>query len=94
MAEDDNILLDSSGKPADKKFAFELERKILGRVVRGFRFHSNEPYGDEGKRGITIVMSFEDGGDMMFAVEEPGKLEILVSMTPTPDLNESGGRVM
>jgi hypothetical protein len=88
--EDDAALVDRDGKPADKKIGFELERKVLGRAVRGVRFCSNEEY-EEGKRGMTLVLSFEDGGDFMMAVESPAKVEFFISMS---EENTTSGKVM
>jgi hypothetical protein len=79
MDDENNALLDSRGKPADAKAKFELERKVIGRLVKGVRFCSKEEY-EPGKTGATVMLSFEDGGDMMIAVQEPGSVEIFVSM--------------
>jgi hypothetical protein len=85
MSESDDVLLDHEGNPADKKAEFELRRKVIGRVVKGVRFCSSEEYkfvtdngAEVSKHGATLIMSFEDGVDLIVAVPETGGVEFFI----------------
>lgn len=82
----DDVLLDAEGNPGDKKAEFELRRKVIGHVVKGIRFCSKEPYGFTGndgtelrRMGATLILSFEEGGDLIIAVPEPGFIELFLA---------------
>ena len=86
MTDTDDVLVDSEGNPADAKAEFELRRKVIGRVVKGVRLCSKEPYGfigndgtELGRMGATLILSFEDGGDLIIAVPEPGFIELFLA---------------
>ena len=92
MTDTDDVLVDSEGNPADAKAEFELRRKVIGRVVKGVRFCSKEEYRfvDESevetvKRGATLILAFEDGGDLIVAVPEAGGMEIFLANQQAPD---------
>src|SRR5689334_4219977 len=85
MQDEDSVLLDAEGKPADKKAAFELERKVIGKRVTGFRFCNNEEF-EPGRMGVTVTLEFEDGEKLMIA-SESGRVVMYLSMKdeqPTP----------
>ena len=79
--DDDNVLTDRAGEPADEKAKFEFSRKVIGKKVLGFRFHSHEEY-EEGKFGNTIVMLFEEDVQLVIAVETPAQVQMFLSMKP------------
>lgn len=91
MSGSEEALLDADGNPADRKAEFELRRKVIGRVVKGVRFCSNEDYkfvdGDgveTVKRGSTLILAFEDGGDLIVAVPETGGIELFLANQSNP----------
>jgi hypothetical protein len=86
MSDNEDVLLDAKGKPADKKAAFELERKVIGKKVIGFRFCNEEEF-EPGRMGLTITLAFEDGGKLMLA-SESGKVEMYLSMKDEPKVPE------
>lgn len=104
MSHHDDVLTDSDGNPADKKAEFELRRKVIGRVVKGIRFCSSEEYGFSGpnvdeirKTGSTLILSFEDGGDLIVAVPHTGGMELFLANPTGSDewngIQASSGKV-
>lgn len=82
MSDDkENVLVDAAGNPADDKARFEFSRKVIGKKVLGFRFHTMEEY-EEGKLGNTIILQFEDDAQLVIAVESPAKIQMFLSMKP------------
>lgn len=73
---DEPVFRDEEGDPADEKFKWAVESKILGKAVTGIRSCAGDQI--DGKPCVSVTLSLELGVDLVIAATNATQLDIII----------------